>query len=396
MLERLADGDRHGAQVLGERFRDAIYPGHGFVERHLARLRQVYTAHERASRRRRQARALAIRARPLGQEAGHARQALLVLRLRQRVLHGVDGVVVGEVEFGEVVAFLRLVQDVALFGRAVEDDVAFLGRELGKRHVKAYTHLAAHLLHEVPHQASPGKHGALVDGFALVGDQCCLVHAPHGAGSAAGGAGAAAVEGKLFGAGPEEGFSAGRARDRLLGGHRHGGRGVGAAVRARVAAHAAEQQAQAVQQLGHGAEGAAHAGDARALVQRQGGGDVAHLVDVGARGLPHAPTRVRGQRLQIATRALCVQNAQGKRAFPAARDAAHAHQLAQRDVDVHVPQVMHARPAHLDMRRAGGRDAGFAGGQVIHGDAFQATVRCFAFHYKASPGWGARPDTSGT
>ena len=246
MLERLADGDRHGAQVLGKRLRDAVYPGHGLVERHLARLRQVYPAHERASRRRRQARALAIRARPLGQEAGHARQALLVLRFCQRVLHGVDGVVVGEVEFGEVVAFLRLVQNVALFGGAVEDDVAFLGRELGKRHVKAYAHLAAHLLHEVPHQASPGKHGALVDGFALVGDQRGLVHAPHGAGAAAGGAGAAAVEGKLLGAGPEEGLSAGCARDRLLGGHRHGERGVGAAVRARVAAHAAEQQAQAV------------------------------------------------------------------------------------------------------------------------------------------------------
>ena len=151
MLERLADGDRHGAQVLGERFRDAIYPGHGFVERHLARLRQVYTAHERASRRRRQARALAIRARPLGQEAGHARQALLVLRLCQRVLHGVDGVVVGEVEFGEVVALLRLVQDVLFLGGAVEDDLALFGRQVAERHVKAHVHLAAHLFHEVPH-----------------------------------------------------------------------------------------------------------------------------------------------------------------------------------------------------------------------------------------------------
>ena len=266
MLERLADGNRHGAQVFGKRLRDAVHPGHGLVERHLARLRQVYPAHEWASRRRRQARAFAIRARPLGQEAGHARQTLLVLRLCQRVLHGVDGVVVGEVEFGEVVALLRLVQDVLLFRRAVEDDVAFLGRQVAERHVKAHAHLAAHLLHEVPHQASPGKHRALVDGFALVGDQRGLVHAPHGAGAAAGGAGAAAVERKILRVGSEEGLSAGRACDRLLGRYRHGWRGEGAAVRARVAAHAAEQQAQAVQQLGHGAEGAAHAGDARALM----------------------------------------------------------------------------------------------------------------------------------
>ena len=108
--------------------------------------------------------------------------------------------------------------------------------------------------------------------------------------------------------GPKKVLSAGCARDRLLGGHRHGGRGV----RCRRAGtggcpRALNSRRRLFSSSVHGAEGAAHAGDARALVQREGGGDVAHLVDVGARGLPHAAARVGGQRLQVATRAFRVQ-----------------------------------------------------------------------------------------
>ena len=89
------------------------------------RLRQVYAAHERASRAASERRVPPQSGTgPLGQVLRHAAQALLVLRLRKRVFHGAHGVVVGEVELGEVLALLRLVQDVPLLGWTVEDDVA--------------------------------------------------------------------------------------------------------------------------------------------------------------------------------------------------------------------------------------------------------------------------------
>ena len=64
-------------------------------------------------------------------------------------------------------------------------------------------------------------------------------------------------------------------------------------------------------------------------------------------GLRDAAARVGGKRLEVAPRALRVQHAQRQRAFARAGHAGDAHQLPQRDVDVHVLQIVHARPAHL-------------------------------------------------
>ena len=239
----------------------------------------------------------------------------------------------------------------ALLGRAVKDDVALLGRELTKRHVGAHAHGAADLLHEIPHEASPRQHGAVVDRDGLIGHERRLVHAAHDAGPATGRTGAGAVEGKVLGSGAKERVPARRACDRQLCRDVHGRLGVGAAVRAAVRGQAREHEAQGVLELGHGAEGRAHARHGRPLVQSERRRHVAHLVDVGAGRLGQAPARVGRERLEVAARALGVEHAEGERAFAGARDARDAHELVQGDVDVDAPQVVHARPAHLDVVR---------------------------------------------
>ena len=39
----------------------------------------------------------------------------------------------------------------------------FFFRQLAERHVGAHAHLASHLLHQIPHERTPGKHRTLVD-----------------------------------------------------------------------------------------------------------------------------------------------------------------------------------------------------------------------------------------
>ena len=347
VLERLDDVVRHRAHLGRETIGHGVRPGDQLVEGLRGRLGQVDARNLREARLRGEARAVALGADALLEEAGHAPQTLFVLHLRQRVLHGVDGVVVGEVQLGEGVGLLRLVQDVLLLGWAGKHDVALGGRQLVEGHVGAHAHLARDLLHEVPHERAPGRDGAFVDGEPLVGHQRVQVHGAHDARAVALGAGAAAVEGQVLRAGAEELHAADGARDRALGGDVQRGRHA-VAVRAHVAAGAREQQAQAVQQLGGRAEGAAHAGHAGPLVQGERGGHVQHLVHGGAARLRQAAARVGGERFKVAPRPLGVQHAQGERRLARPRYARDADEPVQRDAGVDVFQVVHARSAHLD------------------------------------------------
>ena len=247
--KRLADGFRHGTHRIGKAPRHAFHPRNRLVKRHFRRLRQVDAAHKRPSRGSREPRTAAIGAGPLGQKLRDAAQPLLVLRLRKRVLHRTHGVVIGEIELGEVLSLLGLVQDVPLLGRTVEHDVALGGRKLAKRHVRAYAHSAAHLLHEVPHKRAPHHHCPLVDGLALVGHKRGAVHGARDTGAAAGGTSSLAVEGKLLGTGTEELATAMRARNRQFSSNVQTWRHLPSAMRAHMAADAREEKPQAVQKL---------------------------------------------------------------------------------------------------------------------------------------------------
>lgn len=121
------------------------------------------------------------------------------------------------------------------------------------------------------------------------------------------------------------------------------------AMWAHVAADAREEKPQAVQKLARGAERGTHTGHRRALVQREGGGNEAHIIDRGLACLSNAPTRVGGKCLQVAARPFGIEYAERERTFARTRHARDAHKLAERNVHVHVLQIVHARAAHLDM-----------------------------------------------
>ena len=252
-----------------------------------------------------ESRAVAVGAHRLAQELRHARHALLVLRLCQRVSHGIHGAVVGEVQLGGMVFVLGNIQNVALFHGAVQYDVLLGIGQILVGHVGAHAHLAGHLGHERPHEVAPGGHGALFQGKVGIGDERGLVDVAHNAGAAAGGAGAAAVEGEILGGGAVEFHAAGGAGDGQIGRHVQGRR-VHMPVGTHVAAEAREHETQVVQKLRGGAEGGMDAGNAGPLAQGEGGRHVQHLVHGSASGLGNAPARVGGKRLQVAAAALGV------------------------------------------------------------------------------------------
>ena len=198
------DGLGHGLELLRHERGHARRPYRELIERHACGIAERHAIDHRPARSSRKARAAAIGTHVLAQELGHAREPLFVLGLGERVLHRVDSIEVGEVQLREVVTLLGVVEDVLLLRRAMEDDVALLGRELAKRHVRAHAHLPRDLFHEVPHEGVPRGNRALVDGEGLVRHERGLVHRAHDARSAAGGACARAVEGKVLRTGAEE------------------------------------------------------------------------------------------------------------------------------------------------------------------------------------------------
>ena len=143
--------------------RHPAHPLNRIAKRHGRGLRQIDTAHLGLARSLGETRAAAIAACSLAQKARNAFEALVVLNLGERILDGIDGVVIGEVERRGTLAVFGNVENVLLNRRAVEHDVAFFRRELVKRHIGAHAHLASHLLHQIPHERTPGKHRALVD-----------------------------------------------------------------------------------------------------------------------------------------------------------------------------------------------------------------------------------------
>ena len=349
--ERFADVGGHRPHVGGQGFRHSAHPIRRRVQGHRAGFGQVQPAHMRGPGGDAQSCAAAVGAWAFLEEPGHTLQALLVLGFGERVLHRVHGVEVGEVEFGEIVAFLRLVKNMLFDGRPVEYDVAFFGCEFVERHVGAHAHRAAHLFHEVPHERTPWQHRAVVDAFRLVRDQGRAVYFAHDAGAGAGRAGAGRVEGEQFGAGRVEFLAAASTGDGQAGRHVQRRFIARPAMRAHVRGDAGKQESQAVEQFGHRAERRTDAGHSGPLVQGQRGRHMQHFVHLGAAGLSQSTARVRGQRFQVAPRTFRIQHAERQRAFARTGDAGHAHQFAQRNVDVDVLEVMHARTAHLNRLR---------------------------------------------
>ena len=119
-------------------------------------------------------------------------------------------------------------------------------------------------------------------------------------------------------------------------------------VRAQVGTRTREQEAQVVEKLRRRTEGGAHVGYTWALAQRERGGHVLNLVDRGLGSLGDAPTRVGRQGLQVTPRSLRVERAQGQGGFTRPGHARDCDERVQRNVDVHVFQVVDAGATHTD------------------------------------------------
>ena len=83
-------------------------------------------------------------------------------------------------------------------------------------------------------------------------------------------------------------------------------------------------------------------------VERERRRNVQNLVDLRMLGLRQATAGIGGERLQVAARPFRIEHAQRERTLARPRHAGDAHELSQRDIDIDIFQVMHARPAHLD------------------------------------------------
>ena len=345
--EGFTDPLRHGAHLLRQGGGDPVHPDREIRQGHGAGLVQGDAPEPGRPGGLRQAGAAAFGADALLQKLLHPLHALLVLHLGEGVFHGVGGVEVGEIHVPRGAAGLVLVDDVLLHRGAVKDDVPLLLGEILEGHVGAHAHLPGDVLHQGPHQGLPGGHGALVDAEGFVRHQGSLVHGADDAGAVAALAGTLAVEGQLLRPGSVELLPADGAGEGPLRRHVHG-RGNGMPVGAAMAGKTGVHEAQAVEKLRAGAEGAADAGDPGPLVQGQGRGHIEHFLHLRPGGLGHAPPGIGGEGLQITPGTLGIEDAQGQGGFAAAGDPGDADELVEGDVHIDVFQVMHSRAADFD------------------------------------------------
>ena len=381
--ERRADAFRHGAHLGGQGGGHAVHPCQQVFQGHLAGLVQPDAPQPGRAGRRREPGAAAVGAQVLFEELFHPLHPFFVLDLVQGVQDGVDGAVVGEIQLpgAEGVAVFGPVEDVLFDHRPVVDDLLFRVGQVLERHVGPHPHGPADVGHQGPHQAVPGGHRALVDGQGLIGHEGGAVHRAHRAGAAAGRAGPLAVEGQFLGRGREEMGPAFGADKLLPSGHRDGRRQI-VPIGAPVAGQAGIHQPQAVQKLGAGAEGGADAARPRPLVQGQRRRHIQHLVHVGPGGLGHPPPGVGGQSVQVPPRPLGVQHPQRQAGLARPGHPRDAHDPVQRDIHVHVFQVVHPRAP----------DQNFAGRGVVCAHMrlppFRCIVRCHCTTLRG--GWQER------
>ena len=121
-----ADAFRHRPHFFLQRLRHALYPLHKIGERHGARLIQGDPPQLRIPGLLGKPRPVTHRADVFFQEFFHPLHALLIFDLGQRVFHRVHCIIIRKIQLSSLIGFLRLIQDMLLFCRAVVDDFFFL------------------------------------------------------------------------------------------------------------------------------------------------------------------------------------------------------------------------------------------------------------------------------
>ena len=230
----------------------------------------------------------------------------------------------------------------------MQDDLLLPVGEIPERNVGTHAHLTGYVLHQRPHQRLPRSDRPLVDREGVVGDQSGFVHGAHHARSVASSARAAAVERQILRADHVHDRAADRTPDLLFRREIERGRNV-VTVRAAVPGQAGEHEAQGIEQFRHGSERAPDPGDAGSLTEREGGGNIPHVVHIGPRRLRHSSAGVGGEGFQIPPGSFRVEHAQREGGLPGSRHPRDPDDFVERDIHIDVFQVVNGGPAYLDM-----------------------------------------------
>ena len=83
-------------------------------------------------------------------------------------------------------------------------------------------------------------------------------------------------------------------------------------------------------------------------MQRERRRHVQHFIHLSVLGLGEPSAGIGAERLQVTARALGIKNSQRQRALARPRHAGNTHELSQRNIDIDVLEVVHARTAYLD------------------------------------------------
>ncbi len=113
-------------------------------------------------------------------------------------------------------------------------------------------------------------------------------------------------------------------------------------------AHAREEQAQVVVDLGHGSHGGTRVVRGGLLLDGDRGGKALDQVHVGLLHELEELPRVRGERFHVAALAFGVERVERERGFARARKARDHDKLVARNIDTHIPEIVRARAANSD------------------------------------------------
>ena len=302
----------HRLHWIRKRVRDFFDPFDQIRQSHGRSVRQTDPAQLRSPGRFRQSGSMTVWTDPFLQILFHPLHALFIFNLGKGIFNGPDRTEVGKVHLS---LFLRVrieISHMLLDRRSVQNDLLFLIGQVLVGDIGPDPHQTADVLHQRPHKGPPDGNGSLIDGQVFIGDQGAFVYRTDDPRAPAGGAGSGTVKSQVFGPRPVKLGSAHGADDRSHRSDRKRRRAV-MAVRAAMAGQSGKHKPETVQELGHGAEGAADARYPRPLVQGQGSRDVTDIIYIRPSCLGHAPSGISRQGFQIPPGSFGIQYPQCQR-----------------------------------------------------------------------------------
>ena len=193
-----------------------------------------------------------------------------------------------------------MIEDMFLFGGTVVDNIFLSVCQVAERNIRAHSHFPADVGHKRPHERIPWRNRTFIDSEGFIRNKGGSVYCAYRTGSVTGAACSLTVKCQFLCGGSVETGAAFRT-DKLLSGGNSKRRSKIMPVGTSVIRQSRIHQTQAVQKLCPRTGRTADAGNSGALVERKCSRNVEHLIHVCFCSLRHAPSRVGGQGVQIAS-----------------------------------------------------------------------------------------------